>query len=362
MGRSVEDIGVKYVCERFSKGNIDLKNKEHVGTMLRAEGQKRVESFLFEKIFIDKIEDGLNPSTGWIFQYPDDEPDHWFRLVTEENPWGRGCDRELLDFLEGVGKEVVRVSPVEGGFTGQVKTKNGWSQEDRLRSILQSVTGWRRAKGSPRNYRHIDHSRNKAATHKILSSFTSSELENLGASRNLINCFLTPWYNLQPMDIDAAVETDDGLRFVEFKRKYPARKGTFGIDEDPHGMLIDWLYRHDMPLLHVLLVDPLWDKDESPLHLLRDESSTSPLACWLGLQFDPGTFVKGGGFQTYGSDSGMTGGQRSQREIERDQTVFLGEGLSGGRLNDFLYNPEGWEGENVVDYLKDLRDQARMIY
>lgn len=64
----------------------------------------------------------------------------------------------------------------------------------------------------------------------------------LALSRLLINCLVAPYTISQPMDLDVVVLNDQGvLMFVEFKGKY-LPEITFGVDVQPHAVLIGWLH------------------------------------------------------------------------------------------------------------------------
>jgi hypothetical protein len=118
---------------------------------------------------------------------------------------------------------------------------------------------------------------------------------------------------------------------VEFKRKYPASDGGFGLDEYPHCQVAAWLNARGSSLLHVILSDPLWDPDVSPLHLLEAGSATAAKACWLGVNVTDDAFAPGS-YRTEGRASGMYGGVRLQRKIAISSFHLLGEGLHSSGL------------------------------
>jgi hypothetical protein len=223
--------------------------------------------------------------------------------------------------------------------------------------VLSTITGRFSPAGSlPDPYNK--HSRKKDAIRFIDYYFSNAELTDLGAGRILVNCYLRPWYDRQPVDTDRVIQTEDGFRLLEFKRKYPARSKTFGIDEHPRGTLIDWLDDAGHPLLHVILVDPLWDKTVSPLHLLTEGSVTRKHAMWIGFELDRNSFT-GDGFRTHGRDSGMSGGNRGQREIRAGEAVLLGSGVDPPELCRFLRSPSSLFTKDLTGRMVEAKRRAK---
>lgn len=330
---------------------------------LKAEGHKRVEAFLFEKIFHQIITacpgiDGF--TSGWLFQENKrTDSFDWFRLVTPTGPWN-SLDDSIVEFLMGVKCSVIRVDydHSEKEFKA---IQMGNDNTGRLEDILFRLLNKRGPEKAPKNYSQIDHKQQTLALDFIGELFADSDLESLSLSRILINCYLFPWYGRQPMDTDAAVATEKDWSFVEFKRKYPAVDGSFGIDMEPHGILADWLEEHERSLLHVILVDPLWNKNESPVHLLTPDSVTAQHAVWLGVELKKGSYGSGQ-YTTTGADSGMSGGTRTQRKLSGNALKMLGTGMRPDRICSFLLNPDSIPSSDPLTHLKQERDMARAAH
>lgn len=373
----VKDIDVEYVCRAHGRSkSLNPRDPVHVLLMLRAEGHKRVESFLFERHFISLLRNGSRQtqvSLGWMYQTNEqDDPYYWFRHLTRENLWNASCDNRVTETVWAADGEVVAVTydDQEHRFKAKILERGVLPREGSrgsdidlpLEEALSTLLGKEKPAAKPRNYRHIRKSAQKKALELIKRQFSNDEVLGLALSRLLINCYLFPWFGQQPVDIDACIATNSGLRFVEFKRKYPAKDGGFGIDDAPHGAFVDWLSEREMALLHVILVDPLWDKNASPTHLFDRQYKTSQHAVWLGVELDGSAFYPDEAYQTRGGDSGMTGGRRTQRKIISEAMVRLGTGLNPEKLHAFLCGPSEFEGESQIEFLKEQRDSAREIY
>jgi hypothetical protein len=357
-------INVQYVCRAQREKKIDPKQRKHVLFQLKAEGHKRVAGFIFEKVFDQIISSCPRTSeytTGWLFQENDRSKRYdWFRLVTPISPWN-SLDERIVDFLLGVQCSVARIDYdyQEKEFTAiqfGLENTNG-----RLADILALLLKRKTPEKEPKNYGGTDRKQQKLALEFIDTLFTDSELESLSLSRTLINCYMNPWYGKQPMDIDAAITTEQGWSFVEFKRKYPAWDGYFGIDMEPHGNLVDWLDRNGQSLLHVILVDPLWDKHTSPVHLLSLDSVTIQHAIWLGMELNNSSYSMGQ-YTTSGADSGMTGGTRNQKKLSNKSFKILGTGMEPDHICSFFLNPASIPTKDPMGLLKQERDKARKAY
>lgn len=168
---------------------------------------------------------------------------------------------------------------------------------------------------------------------QLFQRLTPVEGRALALSRLLINCFIVPYTKSQPNDIDAVVLNDhDVLRFVEFKRKYPAVDDTFGLDRG-HAALVRWLDITGHTLSNVVLVDPCWNKKISSLHLL--EGSAKEQALWLGAHVSPSMFERTE-LTTTGRDSGMFHHKRWQKKVSVGRYMNLGRGFRPPRLRAFL--------------------------
>ena len=208
-------------------------------------------------------------------------------------------------------------------------------------------------------YPSRDAERRSHALAAVRDLLTPLELEGLALSRLLANCYLFRWFGRQPMDIDACFFLDGKLGFVEFKRKYPARSLQFGMDELPHVALVEWLGSGGLPLHHIVLCDPAWEASLSPTHLLDPEAGTAQHALWLGARIRPSDFGAGA-MHTSGADSGMRGGERTQRPLALGKFQIVGEGLSTCDLDGFLRG-NGSHPEATADALSAERDAARRL-
>lgn len=357
---------IQSVCEAHATRRVlDPSNRSHVLAQLEAEGHKRVEAFLFEAHF-DRLIAQCTLTTqlglGWLFQYDsDNRPKYWFKLALSKPTWNT-CDDAVLGFLTKNQCKVTRIQyAVEGSeFLAERYDGSQWEVREPINDALANLTGRMQPLTKPRDYSYINKQFQEKAIEMIDKHLSDEECFNLSVTRTFVNCYLYPWFHKQPMDIDACYLQDQELRFIEFKRKYPTRRNTFGIDEHPHATLSDWLEKHQSRLSHIILCDPLWDKYESPLHLLAQDSPTREYATWLGLHLDRNAFT-GSTLQTIGSDSGMFGGHRSQREMSIGVFWELGFGLEPQKLCAFL------NGSDVLvhahaDELVKRRDQARRLH
>ncbi|CAA9239124.1 MAG: hypothetical protein AVDCRST_MAG93-1243, partial [uncultured Chloroflexia bacterium] len=268
--RTVEDV-----CGGHERGVLNPRDRRHVMAQLSAEGHKRVESFLFEQVFLQKATAALGEehvSVGWSFVYgseQEDVPQYWFKLNDPTKGWNE-VDDLVADLLSNSGCDVTSVAyyPEDGLFQAQRYDDGRWLERRALREALREITGSASPRTRVRNYSYINRDAQSIAINAIDSIFSDEELYLLSLSRTLTNCYVYPWFAKQPMDLDLCYVVGDHLRFVEFKRKYPAKSGEFGIDEHPHGVLSDWLEDAGTALLHVVLCDPMWDKSVSPTHML----------------------------------------------------------------------------------------------
>lgn len=341
--------------------NTDPSNPRHVLRQLEAEGEKRIESFLFERLLSRMLRFCLSPdqlAEGWVFQLgPDNAPQHWFRLVTHSDRWNAADDEVLRMVLanECSATRVTFAFPTRE-FFGSRYTGTAWAPPEPLHAVFKSLVSGPR--GRPRNYSDIDRQRQELALKFIEEEFSRDELEQLSLTRRFINCHLVPWFAKQPMDIDACVLGNDALYFIEFKRKYPARNNRFGIDQDPHVRLIRWLEGTHARFLHLILVDPLWEKTKSPIHLLQQDSTSAPFAIWLGAVLDTSAFTADS-LHTTGTDSGMTGGRRTQSQFPVHAMHEIGTGLEPRNFCRFLENPDDFSAPATLENLTNARDAAR---
>lgn len=373
----VKGISVNYICDAHAyRRSLNLRDRDHVLLMLRAEGHKRVESFIFERHFMSLVGNCLGQarvSSGWVYQLNEKgAPHYWFRLLTSENPWNASCDDQVAEIVWAADGKVITVTydGREKQFNAKVSKTNILPEEGSrgsdidipLEEVLRNLVGRKKPTKDPRNYSHIHAAPQQKAIELIKKQFSDRELYVLGLSRLLINCHLYPWFGQQPVDIDACIAIDAGVRFIEFKRKYPAKDGRFGLDEAPHGAFVDWLSEREMTLLHVILVDPLWNKNESPTHLFDVLHKTAARAAWPGVELDRSVFYSDDSYETRGGDSGMSGGRRTRRRIIAEAMITPGTDLNPGKLSAFLGAPSDFRGRNQIRLLKKKRDRAREGY
>jgi hypothetical protein len=359
-------ITLNSVCDSHAnRKTLDPKRRQHTLTQLRAEGHKRIESFLFEQIFSRHVINccGVtNVSLGWSFQRNvENVPTYWFKLNLPESEWNV-CDERVAQFLLGLGCEVVIVeySYEERRFYGNQYLNGSHGNLRPLDVVLSELTA-RRIRGDIREAR-VNASFQQKAIDAIALNFSDTELYHLSLSRLLIGCYLAPWFSKQPMDLDVCCLVNGHLRMIEFKRKYPARSGLFGIDTDPHGYLVDWLEQVGESLLHVILVDPLWNHTISPTHLLENHSVTASEAMWIGAWLTSRSFTDSY-FETHGADSGMFHGDRTQRQIRSNAFHLIERGLqlTSENLATFLNDP-GKLPLVTIAMLENARDIARDKY
>jgi hypothetical protein len=158
-----------------------------------------------------------------------------------------------------------------------------------------------------------------------------SWLPALSIQRRLINCMLSPALGRDPTDIDMMVLSPAGqLRCVEFKRKYPASGSqSFGLDLHPHVNTVRMMDSIGIAPLHILLVAPRWQKNESPLYWL-DNHSLNTGWTWLAAGLGGEDAFSGPPLRTHGWDSGQRNASRQQFSISWSKIRRLHEGLNLG--------------------------------
>jgi hypothetical protein len=349
---------VKEAKSEYSSGNLDLQSRQDMLKILSCEGHKRLESFIFEPILNEYltncVPEGM-ASQGWSFQLDNAFiPKYWFKLVTDQK--FNKCDKEFCKFLHNAECIVVIVwySEKDNFFLAKkLINKNEWSEIIRLEDLLFEINT-NKAPSDVLNYSNIDTERQNSVIEYFSDNFSDVDLRNLCVSRIFTNFYLYPYFRKQPMDIDSCCLVDSQLRFIEFKRKYPAKNGDFGIDEIPHGKLIDWLSKNELKLTHIILSDPRWNKEASPITLVQHNSKISKFIVWLATELDSDSF-ESLSMSTYGSDSGMFSGKRSQRTLKVDNFYVIGTGLHPSGLRDYLF---GRIGKASIELLIDAKEKA----
>lgn len=204
---------VRVICAAFADGRLDPLRRSHVLAQLEAEGDRRVESFLFEhwlEELLRPLVDEERASLGWVFQPDGDSPRYWFRLLDASRPWNN-CDENLADYLLSRRCEVLRVRYRRGedSFVA-VDVGKGSAAEQPLASLLREITGQPSPVSEPRDYASVNPARRDPAIAQVDSRFSDADLASLAISRLFTNCCLYPWFARQPMDIDAAFVREDG--------------------------------------------------------------------------------------------------------------------------------------------------------
>lgn len=161
---------------------------------------------------------------------------------------------------------------------------------------------------------------------EYLSALDRQAANDLIRSRIFINCFLELTGG-RPFDIDAVCRRDGQLFVAEFKRKYPAANGSFGVDKH-----LTWLadvLARTAPLYHFILEDlaGAGGKHRDPTTALTDQSVEGPHFRWLGVHLGPGFQAKfSSSLRTSGLDSGQKGGNRKQIAIPKRLFTVLQNG------------------------------------
>jgi hypothetical protein len=333
-------------CYQFRNRSLNPDSEDDVRLLLRGEGIKRLESFVFELLMQRALEHycGQMPiAYGWyILPLGSVEAGLWIRMEAE-SPLGP-CDAALLDLLRKRGCSVLKVRRSANGaaFTGSWHAGQVWGEEQDLDILLCDRFGSRGTVSQPKP---ASADRAEEIFVALFQRMRDTERRTLAPSRLLINCSVAPYTRSQPMDLDAVVLNDQGiLKFVEFKRKYPAANMTFGVDVQPHAALIQphaalirWLHVSGHRLSNIVLADPCWNKNISPLHLL--EGPAKQYVRWVGAHLDPACFEKKK-LATTGADSGMFHFDRSQEAVRVGRDVDLGQSFAPSRLRAFLNDDE----------------------
>lgn len=359
---------ISEICNEHRRGLFDPRNREQVRRQLRAEGLKRIEAFPFERLFWRKLRDQYcsnRVTTGWSVHFDDTgSPDTWYRLLNDgEQP--NAADATIARWVQALGRKVVYVTYEFGirGFVGRTKSGTDWVEP--LRTEVPSIFSALGCpvRGRPRDWTPLteeNFARFEEAVDSILANFTDFELTALSISRLWMNCDLASAYNKQPMDLDACYVSPEGhIKILEFKRKYPTQAGTFGLDQEPHKMLADWLLRTPgaQPLLHVILCGPVWSDKESPLPLLDTSKEQFQYSLWAGIEIKRESFT-GRTFKTTGRKSGSRSGDRIQHELLMSDFKFVGK-QDQVDLCGFIEDPVSLPSVSMSDFRsrRDLYSQ-----
>ncbi|KWS71414.1 hypothetical protein AL052_20090 [Pseudomonas amygdali pv. eriobotryae] len=367
-------------CKGFQTQEIlhdsldDIINKQ-----FSAEGIKRVESFLFESFLRTRLQNcdsvkGLKLSFGWMIGFNKyGEISYWFRFQENENDWNE-VDQTLVNTITDESfkactpiPSIHRISYLSSSnsYHAQTFKDKNWSYSSPLQKTLSGLLLKRRS-GSIRNTEedHFNNDRFKKASTWMKKDFFGKHIKNISIQRRLVNCFLVPALGSQIVDLDAVILTPDGkVSCLEFKRKYPAiRMKVFGLDSHPHIKLIKHLDNYSIGIRHIILVPPDWDKNTSPLDMLKDTMGRE-LWHWLAVDLNLSCIgtIK---MNTYGTDSGQSGEKRTQYNIEWCAVYLINEGIKLNkdgemRLLNFLASGETKNLSNIdYKYLYDKRRQT----
>jgi len=333
---------MKAVCSRLADGSLRHSEIGHIFEQLAVEGRRRVDAFVFELLFRNRMRivvqqhAGLTLSFGWHIGY--DEAGncaYWFRLADEQDEWN-ACDEALLVRLlmqaqrSNFATHVFRVAfrPDVNGFVSSEHVSGAWRPEQELARALADLRAPRRWR-SPRSMDNTDIEMAYAAfewTGKYRQFL--SWLPALSIQRRLMNCVLSPALGRDPTDIDMIALSPAGqLRCVEFKRKYPAAGSkSFGLDLHPHVNTVHAMSSMSIDPLHILLVAPRWRKEESPLSWLDDRTLDTNWT-WLAANLGGEDAFSGSPLETHGWDSGQRNAIRQQSSISWSRIRRLQEGL-----------------------------------
>jgi len=203
-------------CEQFGRGQFNPDSDADVRRMLRGEGVKRLDSFVFELLIQRALKHycGHMPiAYGWyVLANGDADAKLWIRLETE-SPLN-ACDDSLLALLNRRGSSVLLVKALAdySGFRGSWHSSEGWGPEGDLDSVLfdRFAQPGIELPGKVRQPEPAPVERADAALTRLFSHSTPAERRSLALSRLLINCFIVPYTRRQPMDLDAVILNDQG--------------------------------------------------------------------------------------------------------------------------------------------------------
>lgn len=304
------------IAAAFYQGLIDCDNPSRTAPLpayLQAEGPKRIPAFVFERLFVRRLEVSHEVSGNWFVCNARDTkaPSIWFKLVSSVNDWSALDDaftRSLMSRDIAVWKawfEGTQLSLSEIGnqktilSAGQFLDKNPCGmniERGRVRSML--TTG-----KIPGN------------ALRMLTEAGQIVIDELIRSRIFINCFLELTGG-RPFDVDAICRREGQIFTTEFKRKYPSENDFFGVDQ--HLIKLPRLLDGICPLYHFVLEDLRGKhaKGSDPTTALMDAHNEGPNFRWHVLRLKPDfELTYTGRLETRGSDSGQRGGKRKQVAI-----------------------------------------------
>ncbi|WP_265210837.1 hypothetical protein [Herbaspirillum lusitanum] len=332
---------MKQICDAFDEGAMSHDSREDTFRQLSVEGSKRMDAFVFEQLFrehlqkIASLSAGLCFSFGWHIGYNRfGNSAFWFRLEDETNPWN-SCDEKILSKLEvffcdpkrKVKTRCFKVLRDRSSLIAYEWTDSKWVGPKFLSKVLSDLPDI--VESTVRDMDNIDGDASALAIQRLRERRIASTLPALSVQRRFMNCMLRRYLGREGTDLDAVVLAPDGeLRYIEFKRKFPApRAKIFGLDEYPHVKTMRTLASLGIGMLHLILVNPIWDKSKPPLGMIVPELEDK--WAWLIANLNGDAFT-GESLQTVGKDSGQRNGNRTQMQIRWDCMHLLHSGLALG--------------------------------
>lgn len=307
------------IAAAFYQGLIDCESPTQTAPLaayLKAEGEKRVPAFIFEKIFISRMKAHSTVSEGW-YVCRIKETETWFKLGKNQHDW-KDIDERFAQLVIKKGMPVWRA----------------WFSESTLQlmpfenhQILLEATEYLGKYANDGNGRVRPMLTTGVLPKKafgFLDALESSEKDSLIRGRIFINCFLELTGG-RPYDIDAICLKDGSLYAAEFKRKYPNKYGYFGLDK--HLRTLPKLLDGICPLYHYVLQDKRGrsGKGQDPTTALGKNLDESISFFWRAIELTP-EFEKSyptRKMKTQGTDSGQRGGNRVQEGIPEEYFIKI---------------------------------------
>lgn len=325
------------ICASFRSGRASHSAVEDFIEQLLAEGAKRVDAFVFEHLFeqrLRKIAEDGGCSVAFCWHLTSDRrgKKYWIRFTDALNPWGEADDGLLRALSSCAGSRNTVVLCVDydepaNEFFAKQLAKGEWTDRLPLPAVLLRLT-----RRDPRDVRPMTEAKIVAVAPAIVHLcrwLSPDERKSLSIRRRLINGVLSPHFWRDPTDLDAVVLSAEGvITCVEMKRKYPATRKHkyFGADERPLLDTVSTLAEMGIPVLHILLVAPYWTDSASPVAWLY-EKPIRPNWRWLATWLSRDSLVPGIDMSTDGEKSGQRKFKRVQRAIAWEHIVDLNAGL-----------------------------------
>lgn len=375
----MDSNAMQTMCKVLAAGAFSPFKTEDVFKQLRTEGKKRIDAFVFELMFKHRLKtivsdiEGLTLSFGWHIGYnKDGDPAYWFRLMDDEGDWNR-CDDEMTRRLRScrVGANRIQTNIFRVRYVHEEKELSAseyanvtWGDWEGLGVVLERLP-LRGTSRAPKPMQNQDPASAELALKWLGKPILRHELPALSLQRRFMNCYLGSLLGRDGTDLDMMALTPEGqLRYVEFKRKYPAtgKQKFFGLDKWPHRNTIDILATIGVSSLHIILVGPKWNKGISPIEWLNN-SSLNQYWTWLAINLDGDAFDRIASLHTSGPDSGQRAASRDQEAIKWDRIQLLHEGITlgeagGKRMVEFLISGK-LGNQPLISFEELLKRQAK---